>query len=144
MKIIVQRVLQASVSVNKKPVTSIDSGYLLYVCIEKTDTENIIRKAAEKIIHLRIMSDDTHPINASIQSTGGELLVISQFTLCADTTGRRPSFLGAAPPEMAHTLIALFVSEIQTHGISCKTGMFGQHMEVSSVNDGPVTIILHL
>lgn len=144
MKIVVQRVLRASVSINNKPVTSIDRGYLLYLCIEKTDTEHTIKKAAEKIFHLRIMPDNTHPINASIQKTGGEILVISQFTLCADTSGRRPSFFKASPPEIAQALITLFVSEIQTFGISCKTGIFGQHMEISSVNDGPVTILLEM
>jgi len=144
MKIVVQRVLQASVSVNNIQGASINRGYLLYVCVEKTDTEKTAKKAAEKIIHLRIMPDDSRPINASIQTTGGEILVVSQFTLCADTSGRRPSFLTAAPPETASTLLTLFVSELTANGISCKTGEFGQHMAVSSLNDGPVTIILNM
>lgn len=144
MKIVVQRVKNASVSVNEKRISSIGHGFLLYVCIEKTDTEHHALKAATKICTLRIMPDEHHSMNASLKTTEGELLIISQFTLCADTSGRRPSFFQAAPADIAKRLLSQFTTQIRQQGIPCKTGEFGQHMSVSSVNDGPVTLILDI
>jgi len=144
MKLVIQRVTKASVSVQEKIISEIGNGFLILLGIGKEDTEETIRKIAEKIVKLRIMSDENDKMNKSILDVDGEILVVSQFTLLADTTGgNRPSFIDAAPPEQAKELYELFVEELIQLGVKkVETGNFGAYMRVSLINDGPVTIIL--
>ena len=144
MKTVIQRVTHASVLVEKKEISSIGNGFLILLGIGKEDTEVSITKAAEKIVKLRIMSDENDKMNKSILDVDGEILVVSQFTLLADTTGgNRPSFINAAPPEHAKKLYELFVEELKRFGVKkVTTGEFCTYMKVSLVNDGPVTIVL--
>ncbi|MBI4136694.1 D-tyrosyl-tRNA(Tyr) deacylase [Candidatus Roizmanbacteria bacterium] len=144
MKIVIQRVKRASVSVNEDVISSINQGLLILLGVGKEDTQDTVRKMAEKIVKLRIMSDEQDKMNKSILDVTGEILVVSQFTLLADTSGgNRPSFINAAPPEKAKELYELFVSEVKRLGVSkVLTGSFGAYMQVELVNDGPVTIVL--
>jgi len=142
MKIIIQRVNNAHVYVSSECISSIGYGYLLYVCIEKSDSFDLVKTMAHKVLNLRIMKDTQDKMNNSILQNGGEICVVSQFTLCADTTGRRPGFSRAASPQVAQELLEIFCKEIKSAGIACKQGEFGAMMTVTSENDGPVTIIL--
>jgi len=143
MKLVLQRVSQASVTVDEKVVGSIGAGLLVLLCVEHGDTSELAKHYATKVVELRIFADDAGKMNRSIQETGGEVLVISQFTLAAETEkGRRPSFIGAAPPELATRLYEEFTQEIAAHGIRVAKGIFGAYMKVALINDGPVTILL--
>lgn len=144
MQIVLQRVKSASVYVDKQIVGSIDAGFLLLVGIENTDTEQIMEKNARKIANFRVFEDEQGKMNLSILQSGGAILSVSQFTLCANMDkGNRPGFDQAALPEMAIPLFDLFNEHLKSFGIKVETGTFGAHMEVSLVNDGPVTFIIN-
>ncbi len=143
MKILIQRVTQASVEVDNKVVGAIQFGVLVFIGITHSDTASQAAWLAHKLIHLRIFEDEQGKINQSLIDKKGSALIISQFTLYADCSdGRRPSFTQAAPPAMAKQLYELFIQEVTKGGISVETGIFGADMKVSLVNDGPVTLIL--
>ena len=144
MKVVLQVVKQASVSVNNTLISKINSGYLLLVGIEKEDTSETIKKMAKKIIDMRINKDENDKTNLSIKDVGGEILSVSQFTLCADLDSRRPSFSRAASPDVAKKLYEEFNKELSDNDILVKTGVFKEHMEVSLINDGPFTINISL
>lgn len=143
MKILIQRVTQASVEVNKEIVGKIGPGVVVFVGVTHSDTANRATWLASKLVNLRIFEDAQGKINQSLLDCKGSALIISQFTLYADcSNGRRPSFTEAAPPEIANCLYEQFVKEVQKSGIETATGIFGAEMKVSLVNDGPVTIML--
>ena len=142
MKLIIQRVSSGSVVVNNQTIGSIGSGYVVLVGIKVGDTKTQADKLAEKLLNLRIMSDKSNHMNLSILDTKGELLLISQFTLYADTKGRRPGFTQAMPPQQAKQLFDYFVDKISKSGLKVETGEFGAMMDVSLTNSGPVTITL--
>lgn len=143
MKIIVQRVTHASVEVNGKIVSSIKKGYLALVGIEKDDCLETIIKKADKLCALRIFSDGNGKTNLSLRDVGGEILAVSQFTLCGDAShGNRPSFVAAMPHEEAKVLFEKFVDRIAQNNIPVQTGVFREDMKVELLNDGPFTIIL--
>jgi len=143
MKIVLQRVTRALVSVENSVVSEIGSGYVLLVGVGQEDTEDTVANMAETVANLRIMPDENGKMNRSILETHGEILVVSQFTLYADTNrGRRPFFGNAAEPEKAKQLLRSFVSALSGFGIVVKEGEFGAQMQVELVNDGPVTIVL--
>lgn len=145
MRLIVQRVSLGRVVVQKtqKEVAKIAKGLLVLVGVREGDEEREAEALAEKLVKLRIMSDAKGKMNMSIKDTGGEILVVSQFTLYADTSGgNRPSFIKAADPLLAKKLYERFVEKLKSWEIPIETGSFGEYMEVSLVNDGPVTIIL--
>lgn len=140
---VLQRVNQASVSVEGSVISRIREGYVLLVGIGQEDTEEIVTGMAETVAHLRIMPDEAGKMNRSIVDTKGEVLAVSQFTLYADMSrGRRPYFGNAAELEKAKQLLNSFVSALSDFGIVVKEGEFGAHMQVELVNDGPVTIVL--
>ncbi len=140
-----QRVTRASVEVDGVVVGSIDSGFLLLVGIEPSDTEDDIARAVEKVGHLRVFPDEAGQMNRSLLETDGSALVVSQFTLLGDLRkGRRPSFVGAAPPQQAETMVDRFVEGLRGSGIHVETGVFGASMNVELVNSGPVTILLEI
>jgi D-tyrosyl-tRNA(Tyr) deacylase len=145
VRIVVQRVSRASVDVDGVVVGSIDAGFLLLVGIEPSDTEDDILRAGEKVANLRVFPDEAGQMNRSLVETGGSALVVSQFTLLGDARkGRRPSFVGAAPPEQAEAMVERFVEVMRSSGIHVETGVFGASMEVELVNSGPVTILLEI
>ena len=143
MKIVLQRVSEASVKVDKKIVGSIEKGYLILLGISDDDTEEDIQKAVQKISKLRIFSDENGKTNLSISDIGGEILVVSQFTLYADCRkGNRPSFIGAGKPEYAKELYEYFIEYSKDYFRKVEHGIFGADMKVSLINDGPFTVIL--
>ena len=144
MRVVLQRVTEASVTVEGESISQIGPGLLLLVGVAHADGEAEADWLAEKISGLRIMGDDEGKMNRSVRDTGGEILAVSQFTLLADTRkGNRPSFIRAAPPEEAERLFDYFCERLRTAGVGrVRTGRFGTMMEVALVNDGPVTIIL--
>ena len=143
MKAVIQRVKSASVSVDDKIIGEIATGFLILLGVEQSDTQNDLNYLVKKTIGLRIFKDDNKNMNLSIKDVGGEALVVSQFTLCADTSrGRRPSFIKAANPEEADSMYQQFCEQLTMNNLSVQTGKFGAMMDVSLVNDGPVTIIL--
>jgi len=143
MRACIQRVTQAAVTVNGELVSRIGKGFLVLLGVGAEDTKEEAIKLAEKIIGLRVFEDQAGKMNLSLQEVSGEILVVSQFTLFADCRkGRRPSFTGAAPPELAEQLYEFFVNYIAQKGIPVRTGRFREHMLVELVNDGPVTIWL--
>lgn len=144
MRLVIQRVSSASVKVDKSMVSEIGKGLLLLAGMEDADTPEDIDWLVKKTCQLRIFNDADGVMNLSVQDTGGEMIVVSQFTLHASTKkGNRPSYIRAARPETAIPLYEQLVSEFsKTLGKPVGTGIFGAHMEVSLVNDGPVTIIL--
>jgi D-tyrosyl-tRNA(Tyr) deacylase len=143
MKLVLQRVSEASVSVEGNTVGSIGSGLVLFLCIEKGDTESIADRYATKVASLRIFEDDAGRMNRSILETGGKVLLISQFTLAADAEkGRRPSFDKAAAPEEARLLYEYFGRKLEQASVPVVSGIFQAMMKVALVNDGPVTLIL--
>lgn len=145
MKVVFQRVTDASVTVDEQCVSAIGAGALLLCGIEVGDTEADVAKMADKVSGLRVFSDENGKFNFSVKDIDGEMLAVSQFTLCANCShGRRPEFLQAARPEQAEPLFDLFVNKLKDAGVrSVKTGVFGAHMHVQLMNDGPVTIILN-
>lgn len=143
MKIVLQRVRQARVSVNSQIIADIGIGLVILVGIGPNDGEDQARFLAEKIANLRIFEDEGGKINRSVLDVGGEAIVVSQFTLYADTRkGRRPSFTDAASPQLAQPLVERFAELLDEQGVSTQTGEFGAHMLVEIANDGPVTILL--
>ena len=143
MRIVLQRVTRAHVEVAGEIVGSIGTGLLILVGVTHADTNHDADSLASKIIHLRIFPDDAGRMNRSLMEVGGALLVVSQFTLYGDCRkGRRPGFDAAAPPEQARTLYEYFVQRLQQSNVKVETGIFQAEMEVSLVNDGPVTFIL--
>ncbi len=143
MRAIVQRVSQASVTVAGNVVGAIDQGLLVLLGIGEGDTEEEARWVGHKVANLRIFADADDKMNLSVQDIGGEVLAISQFTLYGDTNrGFRPSFVHAAPPDIAEPLVECFVTAVRAEGVPVETGVFGAMMEVALVNDGPVTIII--
>jgi D-aminoacyl-tRNA deacylase len=143
MRAVVQRVSRAEVSVGGKSVGRIGAGFAVLLGVAREDTAADAEFVADRILGLRVFADDAGKMNLALGATGGELLVISQFTLLADTSGgRRPSFIKAAPPELARPLYERFISLVRSRGVKVETGEFGAHMELALVNDGPVTIIL--
>ena len=143
MKAVIQRVKSASVSVDDKIIGEIAVGFLILLGVEQNDTEDDLNYLVKKTVGLRIFKDDNKNMNLSIQDVGGKALVVSQFTLCADTSrGRRPSFIKAANPEEADSMYQQFCEQLTMNNLSVQRGRFGAMMDVSLVNDGPVTIIL--
>lgn len=143
MKALIQRVSSASVSVEQQVVGAIHSGLLVLLGVEKDDTELNLKKLADKVLKYRVFSDENGKMNLNVQQAGGALLVVSQFTLAADTeSGLRPSFSTAAQPEQALLLYQKFVAYCQSTGIEVATGEFGADMQVALINDGPVTFLL--
>lgn len=143
MRAVLQRVSQAEVTVQGECVASIGRGYLVLVGVTHTDGETDARYIADKIASLRLFEDEAGKINLGITDVGGEVLLVSQFTLYADCRkGRRPSFTDAAPPDMAERLYLRVAEMLREAGLPVQTGVFGAHMQVSLVNDGPVTILL--
>ncbi len=145
MKALIQRVTQASVEVNHQTVGSIDQGLLVLLGVEKNDTEAMVDRMAEKLLAYRVFGDEQGKMNLSVRDIAGELLVVSQFTLAADTRkGLRPGFSGAAEPLLAEQLYDYLVVKLRQHGASVATGQFAADMKVQLVNDGPVTFLLEL
>ncbi len=145
MQVLLQRVSTASVTVGEAIVGKIGQGLLVLICAEHGDTDTISIKLLEKILKLRIFSDEAGKMNLSVQDVDGALLIVSQFTLAADTSkGTRPSFGRAAAPEQARLLYDRFVELARQSGVPVQTGIFAADMKVALVNDGPVTIPLSL
>jgi len=142
MKIVLQRVSSASVKVDSNIVGSIDHGMLLLIGFSSNDTEASVLPTLEKIVKLRIFSDEEGKMNKSVLDVNGSALLVSQFTLYADTKkGNRPSFIEAARPEQAIPLYEFFIAEMKKRISKVETGIFGADMKVELVNDGPVTIV---
>lgn len=140
MRAVVQRVSQAEVRVEGIAVGRIGCGWLVLLGVGHSDTEQEARKLADKLVRLRLFDDPEGRFNLSLLDIGGEVLVVSQFTLYADTSrGRRPSFVGAADPAVARKLVDCFTELVREHGVRVETGQFGAHMDVMLHNDGPVT-----
>ena len=143
MRCVVQRVSRASVTVEGKTTGEVEKGYMVLVGVEQGDGEADMRYCAEKVAGLRVFEDGEGKMNLSVKDVGGAVLAVSQFTLLADARhGRRPSFSNAARPEEANALYEDFCQALRAAGIRVETGVFQTHMEVSLVNDGPVTILL--
>ena len=143
MKIVLQRVRQASVRVKGLDIAAISRGLLVLFGAEKNDDETKVIFLAEKILNLRIFSDERGKMNLSCLDISGEVLVVSQFTLAGDCSkGRRPGFDNAAPPNQAKSLYQNFIHQISKSGLNVNTGEFGADMQVELVNDGPVTFVL--
>ena len=143
MKALLQRVTEASVSVAGEVAGSIGQGLVVLLGVAEGDNEQDARYLAGKTVNLRIFADDTGKFNLSALDTSSEILVISQFTLLADTRkGRRPSFTSAAPPDQAERLFDYYVAQVRNTGLKVATGRFQTHMQVAIHNDGPVTIML--
>jgi D-tyrosyl-tRNA(Tyr) deacylase len=142
---LIQRVKQASVTVNEELTGEIQQGILLLLGIQKNDTEETANKLIDKILAYRIFSDENNKMNCSVQQIDGGILVVSQFTLAADTKkGLRPSFSSAAPPAQAEALYDYFVAQMRSKHPQVATGIFGADMQVSLINDGPVTFMLEM
>lgn len=143
MRVVLQRVRDASVTVEGEVTGAIDAGLLLLVAFQETDTDAELRWMARKCIDLRVFNDDEGKMNRSLRDTGGGVLAISQFTLYGDARkGRRPSFIGSAPGEQAEELYGRFLSALAEQEVDVQSGVFGAHMDVRFCNDGPVTLIL--
>lgn len=145
MKAVVQRVTRGSVTIAGQKVASINQGYVILLGVQMDDDRSCADALAKKIANLRVFSDENEKMNLSILDIQGEAIVVSQFTLMADTRkGNRPSFIYAAPPETASPLVDYFVNALKNHGIPTQTGKFGTDMLVEIHNDGPVTILLEM
>ena len=144
MRAVVTRVSSASVSIAGETVGAIEKGYLVLLGVGPQDTEAVADKLAEKICNLRVFEDENGKMNLSLEQVGGALLVVSQFTLYADTSSRRPGFSGAAKPDLAIPLYERFLDACRARGFRVEHGQFGAEMQVASVNDGPVTILFEL
>lgn len=141
MRALIQRVSHANVTVDEKVVGEINKGLLVLLGVGQGDGESQVRTVADKIVNLRIFEDDEGKMNRSLLEVGGQVLVVSQFTLYADVRrGRRPSFTNAAPPALAEPLVERFKNAISSHGLTVADGIFGAYMHVELLNDGPVTI----
>ena len=145
MRALVQRVTHARVTVGGEVVGEIGPGLCVLVGATHTDDESGARKLAAKVAHLRVLDDDAGVMNRSVLETGGDALVVSQFTLYGDTMrGRRPSWIAAAPPERAEPLVEAFTRELAVLGVTVATGRFRAEMQVELVNDGPVTLLVEV
>ena len=143
MRVLLQRVSSASVTIAGSVVGSIETGFVLLVGFAPTDTAAEVEWMADKVVGLRLFPDDEGKMNRDLAEAGGGLLVISQFTLYGDASkGRRPSFIGAARPETAIPLYEQFLAALRTRGVTVASGEFGADMAVALVNDGPVTLML--
>lgn len=143
MRAVVQRVLEASVSIREKTTGQIGKGILIFLGVGQEDTLDDARTLAEKVVNLRIFPDTDDKMNRSVLDVEGGILVISQFTLFGDCRkGRRPSYTSAAPPEQAKALYEAFVEEVRHYTASVETGQFQEMMQVHLVNDGPVTLLI--
>ena len=145
MKFVIQRVTHAEVEVEQKIIGSIQNGYLVLIGIAEDDNEEIADKLVKKLLGLRIFADENGKTNLSLKDVNGSLLLVSQFTLYADCSGgNRPSFVNAAKPDLANELYEYFVKKSKENIPVVQTGVFGAHMEVSLINNGPVTIELEM
>ena len=143
MKVLIQRVKEASVTIDDELYSQIGQGILALVGIEKGDAIEQVQKSAKKIVNLRIFPDDNDKMNKSLIDIGGEMLIVSQFTLCGDCKkGTRPSFDKSAPPIEANNLYEEFIKEVKNYGVKIGHGKFGSMMSVSLINDGPVTFMI--
>ncbi len=144
MKAVIQRVTKAKVTVENKTVGEIGQGFLVLLGVQEGDTEEDMKLLAKKTAGIRIFTDENDKMNLSLEQIGGEVLVVSQFTLCADTShGRRPSFISSAKPEIANDLYEKYCGELRALGVKkVETGVFAADMLVELANDGPVTIIM--
>jgi len=143
MRAVVQRAARASVTANGITTGTIGPGLVILLGIHPEDTDREIRWMADKIVNLRIFEDEAGKMNRSLVDTGGEMLIVSQFTLYGDCRkGRRPGYSTAAPPEIAEPLYQMFVAEVERQGIGTATGVFQASMQVELVNDGPVTLLI--
>ena len=144
MKLLIQRVNKASVEVENEIIGKIEKGFLVFLGITHTDNEQIADYLVKKLINLRVFEDENEKMNLSLKDIKGQLLIISQFTLYADTkkSGNRPSFTDAAEPEYANRLYEYFIEKCKENEIYVQTGEFGADMKVELINDGPVTIML--
>ncbi len=143
MKIVLQRVSRASVTVAGEVVGAIGCGFLLLVGFTRDDGDAAVEWMADKVAGLRLFADDEGKMNRALADVGGAVLVVSQFTLYGDVSrGRRPSFVGAAAPDLATPLYERFVAALESRGLTVETGRFGEMMDVELNNDGPVTLIL--
>ena len=144
MRAVVTRVSSASVAIGGETVGAIERGYLVLLGVGPDDTQAVADKLADKICNLRVFEDENGKMNLSLEQVGGALLVVSQFTLYADTSSRRPGFSHAAKPELAIPLYERFMEACRARGFRVEHGEFGADMQVASVNDGPVTILFEL
>ena len=144
MKAVVTRVASASVTIDGVVEGAIEKGYLVLLGVGPDDTEAVCDKLAEKICNLRVFEDENGKMNLNLEQVGGSLLVVSQFTLYADTSSRRPGFTGAAKPDKAIPLYERFMDQCRAKGFHVEHGQFGADMKVASVNDGPVTILFDM
>lgn len=143
MRLLVQRVQNAKVSVDDKIVGQIEKGFLVLCGVTHSDTKKEADYLAKKLCNLRVFEDENNKMNLSIKDIDGELLIVSQFTLYADcSSGNRPSFTNAAKPEQANELYEYFIKKCEAYNVRVQKGVFGEHMKVSLLNDGPVTIML--
>jgi D-tyrosyl-tRNA(Tyr) deacylase len=143
VRVVIQRVSEASVTVDQKTVGAIGQGLMVLLGVAQGDTSQEAKSLAEKTAGLRIFEDDAGKMNRSVEEIGGSLLVVSQFTLLGDCRkGRRPGFTDAAPPELADQLYEEYVAALRSRGINVATGVFRAEMQVALVNDGPVTMLL--
>ncbi len=141
MRAVVTRVSSASVTIDGQVEGAIEQGYLVLLGVGPRDTEAVCDKLADKICNLRVFEDENGKMNRNLAQVGGAVLVVSQFTLYADTSSRRPGFSGAAKPELAIPLYERFLDRCRENGFRVEHGRFGADMQVASVNDGPVTIL---
>ena len=141
MRAVVTRVSSAAVAIEGRTVGAIDRGFLVLLGVGPEDTEAVCDKLAEKVCNLRIFEDENEKMNLNLEQVGGSLLVVSQFTLYADTSSRRPGFSGAAKPDLAIPLYERFMAHCRERGFEVQHGEFGADMQVFSQNDGPVTIL---
>jgi D-tyrosyl-tRNA(Tyr) deacylase len=144
MRAVVTRVSSASVTIDGAVEGAIEKGFLVLLGVGPGDTEAVCDKLAEKICNLRVFEDENGKMNRNLEQVGGSLLVVSQFTLYADTSSRRPGFSGAAKPDLAVPLYERFMDRCRERGFRVEHGQFGADMKVASVNDGPVTILYEL
>ena len=143
MKAVIQRVQRASVTVDGEIIASIGQGYLVLAGMAKGDTKETVDRITKKMLSLRIFADENGKTNRSIRDVNGSLLIVSQYTLCADTShGNRPGFTLAERPERAEPLYRYAPEKLAQQGVSVKCGIFGADMKISQINDGPVTILL--
>lgn len=143
MRLLIQRVNSASVTVENKIIGKINKGFLVLLGVTHDDTKEDADYLVKKLCNLRVFKDEKHKMNLSIKDISGELLIVSQFTLYADTSsGNRPSFINAAKPDKANELYEYFIERCKENKIKTETGIFGADMNVNLINDGPVTILL--